>query len=127
MPSARWPVAPVGQTCIHGGSAQVAPNFDAAEVHPAGGKVCVKAYGLIQKSYNPHRILHPMRRTNPKKGRHEDPGFVRISWEEALSLVAEKLNTARVCTRFMPRLRASACRVGPSCVLCGLRPIHRIS
>ena len=74
---------------------EVAPNFDAAEVHPAGGKVCVKAYGLIQKSYNPHRILHPMRRTNPKKGRHEDPGFVRISWEEALSLVAEKLNTAR--------------------------------
>jgi phenylacetyl-CoA:acceptor oxidoreductase len=74
---------------------EVAPNFDAAEVHPAGGRACVKAFGLIQKAYNPHRILHPMKRTNPKKGRHEDPGFVRISWEEALSLVAEKLNAAR--------------------------------
>jgi phenylacetyl-CoA:acceptor oxidoreductase len=78
-----------------GVATEVAPNFDAAEVHPGGGKACVKAFGLVQKVYNPHRILHPMKRTNPKKGRHEDPGFVRISWEEALSLVAEKLNSAR--------------------------------
>ena len=78
-----------------GVATEVAPNFDAAEVHPAGGKACVKAFGLVQKAYNPHRILHPMKRTNPKKGRHEDPGFVRISWEEALGLVAERLNAAR--------------------------------
>ena len=74
---------------------EVTPNFDAATVHPAGGKACVKAFGLVQKAYNPNRILYPMKRTNPKKGRHEDPGFVRISWEEALSLVADKLNQAR--------------------------------
>src|ERR1022692_1253495 len=36
-----------------------------------------------------------MKRTNPKKGRYEDPGFVRISWDEALDLVADKLKTAR--------------------------------
>jgi phenylacetyl-CoA:acceptor oxidoreductase len=78
-----------------GVATEVAPNFDAADIHPAGGKACVKAFGLIQKVYNPHRILHPMKRTNPRKGRHEDPGFVRISWEEALGLVAEKLNAAR--------------------------------
>jgi phenylacetyl-CoA:acceptor oxidoreductase len=74
---------------------EVAPNFDAAEVHPAGGKVCVKAFGLIQKLYNPDRILHPMKRTNPRKGRDQDPGFVAISWDEALELVSEKLNAAR--------------------------------
>ncbi len=74
---------------------EVAPNFDAAGIHPAGGKACVKAFGLVQKLYNPHRILHPMKRTNPKKGRGEDPGFTRISWEEALALVAEKLEAAR--------------------------------
>jgi phenylacetyl-CoA:acceptor oxidoreductase len=74
---------------------EVAPNFDAAEVHPAGGKACVKAFGLVEKLYNPHRILHPMKRTNPKKGRGEDPGFTRISWEEALTLVAGKLKAAR--------------------------------
>ncbi len=32
-----------------------------------------------------------MRRTNPRKGRHEDPGFVPISWDEALDTVAKKL------------------------------------
>jgi len=74
---------------------EVTPNFDAARVHPAGGKACVKAFGLVQKVYNPYRILHPMKRTNPKKGRGEDPGFVRISWDEALDLVAQKLNAAR--------------------------------
>ena len=74
---------------------EVTPNFDAATIHPAGGKACVKAFGLVQKAYNPNRILYPMKRTNPNKGRDDDPGFVRISWEEALSLVADKLNAVR--------------------------------
>ncbi len=78
-----------------GTATEVSPNFDAATVHPAGGKACVKAFGLVQKAYNPNRVLYPMKRTNPKKGRNEDPGFVRISWDEALSLVAGKLNAAR--------------------------------
>ncbi len=73
----------------------VEPNFAAAEVHPGAGTVCVKAYGLIQKSYNPHRVLSPMKRTNPKKGKEEDPGFVPISWNEALDLVADKLKEIR--------------------------------
>src|SRR5271167_276145 len=90
---------------------EVVPNFDAAGIPPAGGKACVKAFGLVQKAYNPHRILHPMRRTNAKKGRGEDPGFVTISWDEALDLVAEKLKAARVAGLTdgsgYPRLAAS--------------------
>jgi len=78
-----------------GVATQIRPNDAAAEVHPAGGKVCVKAFGLIQKTYNPHRILTPMKRTNPRKGRDEDPGFVPIGWDEALDMVAGKLNAAR--------------------------------
>ena len=78
-----------------GTATEIGPNFTAAEIHPAGGKVCVKAFGLVQKAYNPHRVLHPMKRTNPNKGRNEDPGFVRISWDEALDLVAAKLNKVR--------------------------------
>jgi phenylacetyl-CoA:acceptor oxidoreductase len=74
---------------------QIAPNFSAAKIHPAGGKVCVKAFGLIQKTYNPHRILTPMKRTNPKKGRNEDPKFEPISWDQALDAIAEKLNNAK--------------------------------
>jgi phenylacetyl-CoA:acceptor oxidoreductase len=78
-----------------GVATEIVPNFDASDIHPAGGKACVKAFGLIQKTYNPNRILHPMKRTNPKKGRGEDPGFVAISWDEALDLISEKLNAAR--------------------------------
>jgi phenylacetyl-CoA:acceptor oxidoreductase len=78
-----------------GVATEINPNFDAAKIHPAGGKVCVKAFGLVQKAYHPDRVLHPMKRTNPKKGRGEDPGFVRVSWDEALDLVASKLNAAR--------------------------------
>jgi phenylacetyl-CoA:acceptor oxidoreductase len=74
-----------------GVATQVTPNFDAAGVHPGGGKVCVKAYGLVQKLYNPNRVRSPMKRTNPKKGRDEDPRFVPISWDEAFEIVSAKL------------------------------------
>lgn len=78
-----------------GVATEIAPNFDAIGIHPANGRVCIKAYGLIQKTYNPHRIKTPMVRTNPRKGRHEEPGFKPVSWDEALDLVAEKLNKIR--------------------------------
>jgi phenylacetyl-CoA:acceptor oxidoreductase len=73
----------------------IEPNISAADVHPGGGKVCVKAYGIVQKAYHPERVLTPMKRTNPKKGRDEDPGFVPISWDEALDIIADKLNGVR--------------------------------
>ena len=78
-----------------GVATKIEPNFCAANVHPGGGKVCVKAYGLVQKTYNPNRVLTPMKRSNPKKGRNEDPGFVPISWDEAFDLIGTKLNTIR--------------------------------
>ncbi|MBN8508097.1 MAG: molybdopterin-dependent oxidoreductase [Burkholderiales bacterium] len=78
-----------------GVATEIEPNFCAAEVHPGGGKVCVKAFGLIQKTYNPNRVLAPMKRTNPLKGREQDPGWAETSWDEALSLIAEKLNAIR--------------------------------
>ncbi len=94
-----------------GVATEINPNFDAAAIHPGGGKACVKAFGLVQKAYNPNRVLYPMKRTNPKKGRNEDPGFVRISWDEALDLVAEKMNAARaegvIDDSGYPRLAAS--------------------
>jgi phenylacetyl-CoA:acceptor oxidoreductase len=80
---------------VDGVATEVEPNFCAAHVHPGGGKVCVKAYGLVHKTYNPNRVLTPMRRTNPRKGRGEDPGFVPISWDEALTLIADRLNAIR--------------------------------
>jgi phenylacetyl-CoA:acceptor oxidoreductase len=80
---------------VDGVATEIEPNFAAENVHPARGRVCVKALGLVQKTYNPHRVLAPMKRTNPNKGRGEDPGFVAISWDEALELVAQKLRAVR--------------------------------
>ncbi len=78
-----------------GVATRIESNFDICGAHPGGGRVCVKAYGLIQKTYNPDRIRQPMKRTNPRKGREHDPGFVPISWDEALDIVASKLNEIR--------------------------------
>ena len=74
---------------------RIEPNLDIGDAHPAQGRICVKAYGLVQKTYNPNRITRPMKRTNPKKGRDHDPGFVPISWDEALDIVAAKMNEIR--------------------------------
>ncbi len=90
---------------------RVVSNYDIHNEHPGGGRVCVKAYGLIQKTYNPHRIQQPMKRTNPHKGREQDPGFVPISWDEALDVVADKLRSVRakgdVDESGYPRIAAS--------------------
>ncbi len=100
----------------------IEPRFDAAGIHPADGRVCVKAFGLIQKAYNPHRITRPMKRTNPKKGRNEDPGFVPISWDEAYDTIASKLRHIREEGLFdasgYPRV---ACSIGEA----GL-PVHHM-
>ncbi len=80
---------------VDGVATEIEPNFCAADIHPGHGKVCVKAYGLVQKTYHPDRVATPMKRTNPRKGRDEDPGFVPISWDEALDLVADKLRAIR--------------------------------
>jgi phenylacetyl-CoA:acceptor oxidoreductase len=78
-----------------GVAVKVEPNFDFKDQHPAGGRPCVRAYGLVQKLYNPNRIKAPMRRTNPAKGRDQDPGWVEIGWDEALGLLAAKLEAIR--------------------------------
>ncbi len=78
-----------------GVATRVESNYSITGDHPGGGRVCVKAYGLIQKTYNPNRVRSPMKRTNPKKGRGEDPGFVPISWDEALDTVAGRMREMR--------------------------------
>ena len=56
-----------------------------------GGAICPRPHLAIQQLYDPDRIKTPMKRTNPQKGRGIDPGFVPISWDEALGTVADKL------------------------------------
>jgi len=49
----------------------------------------------LQQLYDPDRIKVPMKRTNPKKGRDEDPRFVPISWDEAIGMIADKMMELR--------------------------------
>jgi thiosulfate reductase/polysulfide reductase chain A len=58
----------------------------------AQGKLCVKGLSAHRFSYDPDRLKFPMKRTNPDKGRGVDPAWVKISWEEAISLVADSFN-----------------------------------
>jgi phenylacetyl-CoA:acceptor oxidoreductase len=78
-----------------GVATRITPNFTFHDEHPAEGRVCVKAFGLIQKMYNPNRIKRPVKRGNPHKGLDADPQWIEIDWDEALDLVAEKLRAIR--------------------------------
>ncbi|MBT3210014.1 MAG: molybdopterin-dependent oxidoreductase [Bacteroidetes bacterium] len=55
------------------------------------GQGCVRSHLSLQQVYDPDRIKVPMKRTNPKKGRNEDPKFVPITWDEALNTIADKI------------------------------------
>ncbi len=55
------------------------------------GNLCPRGHMVLQQVYDPDRVKTPMKRTNPNKGRHEDPGFVPISWDEAADMIADKI------------------------------------
>ncbi len=59
------------------------------------GFVCPKGHLIPQQIYDPDRVKVPMKRTNPKKGKGEDPGFVPISWDEAMDTIATKMMELR--------------------------------
>ncbi|SDP50934.1 molybdopterin-dependent oxidoreductase [Desulforhopalus singaporensis] len=59
------------------------------------GKVCPRGHLSLQQVYDPDRLKVPMKRTNPNKGKGQDPGFVPISWDEALSTIADKMMALR--------------------------------
>lgn len=56
--------------------------------HPNPG-FCVKGSAAPQIVHSPARLMFPLRRTRPKDA--ADPGWERISWEEALALTARRL------------------------------------
>lgn len=59
------------------------------------GASCPRSHLGLQQVYDPDRIKVPMKRTNPRKGRDQDPGFVPISWDEALESIAGKIMELR--------------------------------
>jgi anaerobic selenocysteine-containing dehydrogenase/ferredoxin-NADP reductase len=59
------------------------------ESHPTGAAMCMKGKAAPELVHSPERILYPMRRTAPKGA--AEPGWERISWDEALSEIAATL------------------------------------
>lgn len=57
--------------------------------HPNGKAMCMKGKAAPELVDSANRILYPMKRTHPKGA--EDPGWQRISWEEAMSTIAGQL------------------------------------
>lgn len=51
--------------------------------------LCAMGNASVQDLYAPDRVLYPLRRTNPKGERSQ---WKRITWEEALAEIAEKIN-----------------------------------
>lgn len=63
--------------------------------HPVNnGAGCSKLNAILQLINSNRRITRPMMRTNPNKGKDEDPGWVPITWDEALNIIAEKVDEA---------------------------------
>lgn len=57
----------------------------------SNGRVCVKGAALKQALYHPDRLLYPMKRV----GERGEGKFERISWDEALQTIADKMTETK--------------------------------
>jgi anaerobic selenocysteine-containing dehydrogenase len=57
--------------------------------HPTGQALCAKGRAAPELVYHQDRLFYPLKRTRPKGD--PDPGWQRISWDEALELTASRL------------------------------------
>ncbi|MBO0690600.1 MAG: molybdopterin-dependent oxidoreductase, partial [Candidatus Dormibacteraeota bacterium] len=91
------------RTLVKGGCAHDCPDTCAWEVgvedgqavelrgaleHPyTNGALCAKVNHYLDRVYDPARVLHPLRRAGPKG----EGTFERVSWDEALRDIADRL------------------------------------
>ena len=57
--------------------------------HPNKTNLCPKGIFSPELVYHPDRLKYPLKRTRPKSD--PDPGWKRITWEEALNTIAQRL------------------------------------
>jgi anaerobic selenocysteine-containing dehydrogenase len=65
--------------------------------HPTGQSLCGKGRAAPELVYSADRLLYPMKRTRPKGD--SNPGWQRISWDEALDRVAKELTRLKTTVR----------------------------
>jgi anaerobic selenocysteine-containing dehydrogenase len=88
--------------------------------HPTGQAICVKGKAAPEIVAHPDRLLYPLRRTTPKGA--ADPGWERLSWEEALATIADGLVLVRrLGTRHKRRCHTTSTRSGPHSCPCAHR------
>jgi anaerobic selenocysteine-containing dehydrogenase/ferredoxin-NADP reductase len=61
--------------------------------HPTGGALCAKGRAAPEIVASPRRLTVPLKRTRPRHA--ADPGWIEVSWDEALTEIAERLGTIR--------------------------------
>ena len=61
-------------------------RLDPDPTHPTGQALCAKGRAAPELVYSKARLTTPLRRTRPKGD--SDPGWVEISWDEALEAIA---------------------------------------
>jgi len=67
-------------------------KFEGNPKHPGSrGRNCAKGPATINQTYDPERILYPLKRV----GARGEGRWKRISWEDALSEIAEKMRASR--------------------------------
>lgn len=116
----------VKTTCkgCHGGCGVLVTVEDGVIIHVEGnpeslteGTMCAKGLSQLQHVNNPYRIKYPMKRTGMKG----EGKWQRISWDEALDTIAEKVNEAR--EKYGPHTIAISQGTGRGCN----RYIHRLA
>ncbi len=83
---------PVQVQVVGGRAVKVRGNPHSKATH---GQICPRPHLALQQLYDPDRIKVPMKRTNPRKGRTEDPRFVPITWDEAMDTIADRMMALR--------------------------------
>ena len=85
-----WAACPTIAEIKDGIFTKVTPDKD----HPnAVSELCPKGIAGPELVYSDYRIKYPMKRTNPKTA--SDPGWERITWDEAYEIVASRLNKVK--------------------------------
>jgi anaerobic selenocysteine-containing dehydrogenase len=71
-------------------------KFEGNPVHPGSrGRNCAKGPATINQTYDPERILYPLKRV----GKRGEGRWKRITWQEALSEISEKMRASRMKRR----------------------------
>ncbi|MDZ7576768.1 MAG: molybdopterin-dependent oxidoreductase [Candidatus Nanopelagicales bacterium] len=60
-----------------------------------GGVICPKGNAGLFSLYDPDRVKTPLKRTNPDKSVGADPQWQEISWDAAITEIAEKMGALR--------------------------------